>query len=436
MRFSKRISLLPALLVLWGSGVQAESQAPSATTPTIEYVAPESIGLVPEKIEALKQGMQAIVDQGTVAGMTTMLARDGKVGHFETYGLADIAEDKPVEKDMIFRIYSMTKPITGVAMMVLFEEGKWQLDDPVSKYIPEFAGLKVANGVDEAGNLTTEDMVGSMTMRQLMSHTAGFSYGFAPEADPVDKLYAEQQLFGPGKTLDDMIAGLAAVPLAFQPGTQWRYSIAVDIQGYIVEKLSGQSLIDFFKARIFDPLGMADTDFYVPAEKMSRFGELYVTGEDGKLKIADSPFISPYTEAPTLPSGGGGLVSTSEDYMKFALMLLGEGEFGGVRILKPETVKLMHTNQLPDTIPHINLGPDPWEGVSFGLDFGIIHDPAKRGNAKMGAGSYTWGGAAGTWFWVDPVNDLTFVGMIQLFGSQGEMIQNSADLVYEALAAE
>jgi CubicO group peptidase (beta-lactamase class C family) len=394
----------------------------------LEYAAPESVGFAPEKIEALKQGMQAIVDAGDVAGMTTMLARDGKVVQFESFGVSDLATGAATEKDQIFRIFSMTKPVTGVAMMMLYEEGKWTLDDPVSKFIPEFSDLKVADSVDADGNLQTEDLASAITMRQLMSHTAGFSYGFAPQVDPVDKLYVEAKVFERGTSLSDMIAKLAATPLAFQPGTQWRYSVAVDIQGHIIEKLSGKTLGEFFEERIFAPLGMVDTGFYVPEEKRDRFGKVYAKGEDGKLVEAVSDQLSTYLDPPTLPSGGGGLVGTSEDYMRFALMLLNEGEFGGARLLKPETITMMRTNHLPEPIATINFNGEPSEGITFGLDFGIIENP------EGPTGSYFWGGAAGTWFWVDPVNDLTFVGMIQRFGFDQQMMARSQALVYDALA--
>jgi CubicO group peptidase (beta-lactamase class C family) len=342
-------------------------------------------------------------------------------------------------RDTIFRLYSMSKPITGVAMMMLFEEGRWRLDDPVTRFVPEFKNLKVMTGKDADGNLTLEDMNRPPTMRQLMSHTAGFGYGLAAE-HPVDKLYRERGVLG-ANGLADMIKRTADIPLMYQPGTRWSYSSAVDIQGYIVEKLSGQPFGEFLQQRIFKPLKMTDTAFYVPREKASRLAAVYVGNpKTGKIEEARQLFgmsMPSYLEPPTMESGGGGLVGTTADYARFAQMIANKGELDGVRLLSPASVEMMGTNMLPkevlargDGLP----GQRFDDAVGFGLDFQVVTDPRVAGTLE-GKGSMSWGGAAGTWFWVDPTNDLIFVGMIQRMGDTGgdPFGTVSRTLTYQAL---
>jgi len=352
------------------------------------------------------------VDNGRLAGAVTMVSRHGKVVEFDATGKRDIAANAPMQKDSIFRIYSMSKPITGVAMMILFEEGKWQLNDPVAKYIPEFAKLKVY-ATDPNGNVVMKDQNHPVTMRELMSHSGGFTYGFFSQT-AVDKLQLEADLLNPNNTLDEFIKRVAKLPLNSQPGTEWHYSISVDIQGYIVQKLSGMPFEEFLEKRIFKPLGMSDTGFYVPKEKLNRFAEFYNYDNDGKLHAVGvrEGLNHDFAAKPALSSGGGGLVSTATDYMRFSQMLLNGGQLDGVRILSPLTVELMHTNVLAPSVPI--LAP----GAGFGLDFAIYTDPVAAGG-YYGKGSYWWGGAAGTWFWIDPVNDLIVVGMIQQAAGTG-----------------
>jgi CubicO group peptidase (beta-lactamase class C family) len=268
---------------------------------------PEKVGMSSERLTRLTDGMKQFTDQSRLSGTVTMVARQGKIVHFEASGMRDIAAGAPMQKDSIFRIYSMSKPITGVAMMMLFEEGKWQLNDPVSKHIPEFAGLRVYSGTDANGVPILKEQDRPMTMRDLMSHTAGFSYGFFSNT-PVDKQYLEVDVLNNDITLDEMIKRTATLPLLFQPGTRWHYSIAVDIQGYVVQKLSGMRFEDFLEQRIFKPLNMKDTAFYVPAEKLSRFAEMYTYDKAGKLQPLRGGFNRDYSKPPTLASGGGGLV--------------------------------------------------------------------------------------------------------------------------------
>lgn len=386
----------------------------------VKVAAPASAGVSPAGLQALDKTFHGLVDEGRLAGVTTLLARHGKVVHFDAYGVQDVHTKAPLRRDTIFRIASMTKPVTGVAMMILYEEGKWKLDDPVAKHIPEFADLKV-KGPD--GALVAQDH--PMTMRELMSHTAGFdvSGGYAP--DVTDR----------NQPLQAMIDKLAKLPLATQPGSDWRYGPSVNIQGYIVEKLSGQPLDQFFEERIFKPLKMKDTGFAVPAADVSRVSAIHSYDAQKKL-IAPPNSVDPSVK-PALLSGSGGLLSTTEDYWRFSQMLLNGGELEGARILKPETVKLMRQNVLKDGVLVDLYGPSQ-QGIGFGMDFAVVMDPAKA-QTPQGQDSYYWGGAFGTWFWIDPTNDLVFIGMIQnLNGSipgrdTPEVRGVSYPLVYDAL---
>jgi CubicO group peptidase (beta-lactamase class C family) len=373
---------------------------------------PERVGMSSERLEGMVPAMQGIVDQGRVSGVVTLVARKGKVVHFSTVGKQDIEANKPMAKDTIFRIYSMSKPITGVAMMILFEQGKWQLNDPVSKYIPEFKDLRVHAGVDADGNPILKPQSHPMTMKELMSHTAGFTYGVFGNS-PVDQLQRKADVLNNDITLEEMIRRVATLPLNSQPGEKWHYSIAVDIQGYIVEKLSGMPFDQFLDKHIFKPLRMVDTGFYVPQEKVSRLAQVYNVDRDGKLRVENGGFARDYTKNPKLFSGGGGLVSTAADYFRFCQMLLNGGSLDGVRILSPLTVELMRTNMIGDL--NVTLG-GAGSGTRFGLDFAIVEDPVASGG-YYGKGTFYWGGAAGTWFWIDPVHELIVVGMIQHLGA-------------------
>jgi CubicO group peptidase (beta-lactamase class C family) len=350
-----------------------------AGQPTLPTAKPESVGMSGQRLTRLGDGMKSLVDQGRLAGVVTMVARHGKVVEFEATGKRDIAAGLPMQKDSIFRIYSMTKPITGVAMMLLFEEGKWQLDDPVEKYVPEFAGLKVY-GTDAKGNVALKDQVHPMTMRELMSHTGGFTYGFFSNT-PVDKLQRETDLLNIDNTLEEMIRRIAKLPLNSQPGSEWHYSISVDIQGYIVQKLAGMPFDEYLEKRIFKPLHMVDTGFYVPADKLKRFVELYDYDKDGKFEVLKGGLNHDFSKKPAMISGGGGLVSTAGDYMRFCQMLLNGGQLDGERLLSPRTVELMRTNVLPPALSV--LAP----GAGFGLDFAVYTDSVAAGGTTARARS-------------------------------------------------
>lgn len=400
---------------------------------------PEALGFDSERLAKLDAYMAKAVADGRVAGMSTLLARHGQVVSEKTYGYQSLATRVPITRDTIFRLYSMTKPITGVAMMMLFEDGKWRLDDPITRFVPEFKNLKVMTGVDAAGHMTVEDMKRPPTMRELMSHTAGFGYGLADQ-HPVDKLFREKRVLG-ATGLADLIARHVDIPLMFQPGTKWSYSSAVDIQGYIVEKLSGQKLGEFFQQRIFKPLKMTDTAFYVPADKANRFAAVYAgnpkTGKIEEVKELFGTAMPSYLEPPQMESGGGGLVGTIGDYARFAQMIANKGELDGARLLAPASVELMGTNMIPkDVLVGSNgIGPTRFnEAVGFGLGVMVVNDPRAAGTLE-GKGSMSWGGAAGTWFWVDPTEGVIFVGMIQRMGDTGgdPLGTMSRTLTYQAL---
>ena len=388
MRLTRRNLLAAAAATpLAGLGAPALAAAPA-----LPMASPAAAGFDPARLQALSADLQDLVDRGQLAGVTTLAARKGKVFHFETRGLADVETGAPARPDTIWRIASMTKPVIGVAMMQLWEKGLWKLDDPVARHIPEFEGLKV-----KAADGSLVPQAAPMTMAQLMSHTAGFD---------VSAGYAQAGLRA--GDLKEMIRRLAALPLACQPGTDWRYGPCVDIQGHVVERLSGERLDAYLARNVFVPLNMVDTGFHVPAEKAARVARIH-TYREGRI-VAGPPQAIPVTP-PVFLSGGGGLLSTASDYFRFSQALLDGGALGGKRILRADTVKLMRRNVLAPGVKVDLYGPSQ-DGVGFGMDFAVIQDPAAA-RTPHGRDTFYWGGAFGTWFWIDPTNDVVFVGMIQ-----------------------
>jgi CubicO group peptidase (beta-lactamase class C family) len=411
---------------------QTNSRRPLDMTP----VKPETVGFSSARLERLHKLIQDEIDQKQLAGAITILARHGKVVDYRTYGQRDLASSAAMTKDVIFRDYSMTKPVTGVAMMILYEEGKWLPWDPISKYIPEFAGLKVFKGIDAEGKMVLADPEHAPTMMELMSHTAGFSYGNGHTA--ADAMYQEKKPMQ-SANLQEMINKLAGIPLFYEPGKRWTYSVSMDIEGYIVEKLSGQKLPDFMRAHIFEPLEMKDAGFFVPQEKRARFATNYRSDPQDHLVPASAGNDAgmDYATEPAIPSGGGGMVSTAEDYYRFAQMLANGGELGDKRILGPATVKLMTSNHLPANLltGEFGIGQHVMRpGFGYGFNCAVVFDPPAAG-LPDGKGSFFWDGAAGTWFWVDPTNDVVFVAMIQrMLGHDNHTLQyRSHATVYQAL---
>jgi CubicO group peptidase (beta-lactamase class C family) len=387
-----------------------------------ELASPESVGFSADGLKTFQQAMRALVDEGKLANVETLVARHGKIVELDTYGVQNLADKKPVTRTTIFRLASMTKPIVGVAMMMLWEQGKWTLDDPVAKHIPEFAGLKVATATGDVPQTRP------MTMRQLMSHTAGFD---------VNAGYTKLKLPNRSQPLQSFIDSLAKLPLAAQPGTDWRYGPSVDIQGYLVEKLSGQPLDVFLQTKIFEPLGMKDTGFWVDPSKIDRVTSVFTYGPDARLMTANAESQRSPGTKPTFLSGSGGLLSTIDDYFRFAQMVLNGGETNGKRLLKTSTVQLMRTNVLAEGVAVDTYGPAQ-PGLGFGLDFAIVMDPVAA-NTPESRGSFYWGGAFGTWFWLDPVEDMLVIGMIQNVngstptGGSPQVRALSRKLVYHAL---
>ena len=375
---------------------------------------PEEVGLSSDTLELAIQKMQLLVDSSKYAGITTLVMKDGHVVHQEQYGFADIEKQLAVEENTIFRIFSMTKPVTAVALMTLFDQGKFQLDDPVAMYIPEFEGAMVYTP-DEEGGFTLEPQENELSIRHLLTHTSGIPYGWDQKAY-VDSLYRINGVGGwDSTTIGEKMRSLATLPLKSQPGTKWEYGLSIDVAGYLVEVLSGLPLDEYMKTTIFDPLGMDDTGFYVPKEKLERFAGVYYRDGLGGLQ-ANTFSADLYLRPDKVFSGGGGLVSTMGDYLSFCRMLLNGGEENGNRILEESTVSLIMSDQLP-------------EGASYNDEVGY----GLAGAVNLKSGVYSWAGAASTNFWIDPENEMIIITYAQLMPSDHSYAYVFKDLVERAM---
>jgi CubicO group peptidase (beta-lactamase class C family) len=400
---------------------------------------PEAVGISSQRLERIKPAMQAYIDKGLIKGINTMILRRGQVVHAESFGWRDQEANLPMQADTIFRFYSMTKPIICTALMTLYEEGRFLLTDPVAKYIPAFGSVKVMN---KDGTLS--ELSSIMTVRDLMAHTSGLTYDFL-EDYPVAELYREAKLMNDGsRTLEAIIDELAKLPLAFQPGTSWHYSLGIDVAAHLIQIISGQALGEFLKERLFTPLGMEDTAFAVPAEKKQRlsamyglpdlfgpdqtFSKLFQAWTEGYNERIDVSGSYPDDQPDTFARGGIGLYGTIGDYARFAQMLLSGKTAEGERILSRKTLELMHSNHIPAALLPYTLGGMPNPGYGFGLGSRVALDPAAAG-VLGSVGEFGWAGAAKTYYWVDPREE-----MVGLYMCQSMMSFETPDAVFRALA--
>ena len=383
---------------------------------------PEAVGLASNRLQLVDRHLQQrYIEPGRLPGALTLIERRGELAHLSLQGHMDVERSRPLQQDTIFRIYSMTKPITSVAVMMLVEDGLIALDDPVHRYIPQWRNL----GVYEAGfvgTFRTRAAAAPMRVVDLLRHTSGLTYGLQQRTN-VDAAYRKFGFGDPaGKgTLEAMIEGLANIPLESSPGEVWNYSVSTDVLGFLVGKISGMPFDQFLHQRIFAPLRMVDTDFHVPAAKAARFAACYMLSADGRMKLQDDPESSPYLKQPSFISGGGGLVSTAADYLRFCRMLLNGGTLDGVRLLSPKTIELMTANHLPGgkELPEMSVSlfsEAGYSGVGFGLGFAVTTNPA-RTLIPGSVGDYSWGGMASTYFWIDPREQLIVIFMTQLMPS-------------------
>jgi CubicO group peptidase (beta-lactamase class C family) len=397
---------------------------------------PEDVGLSSERLARVNVWAQRLVDDGKLPGITTMLMRHGQLVHFNVCGLADIRRETRMAPDTIFRFYSMTKPLTSTAIMMLYEEGHFQLDDPITRYLPCFKDMRVFAG-GMRGKLETVPAERDITFRDLLSHTSGLTYGFM-EATPVDAQYRDRgvDFQSPDKTLGEVVEIAADIPLIAQPGAEWNYSISTDVLGHLVAVISGKPFDQFLRERVTGPLGMVDTEFHVPADKLSRFAANYTALPDGRLMLIDDPQKSVFGMPRSICSGGGGLVSTAPDYMRFCRMMLNRGELDGARLLGRKTVELMTSNHLRGDMADMGqarFSESSFYGIGFGLGFSVMLDPAKA--QILGTpGEYAWGGAASTAFWIDPVEDMAVIMLTQLMPSSTYPIRRELRvLTYQAI---
>jgi len=393
-------------------------------------IAMDVAGFSTERLLRINRLMNRYVDSGKLAGVVTCVVRRGQLAHFETFGCQNLETQTPMRRDSIFRIFSMTKPITSLALMMLYEESLFNLTDAVSQYIPAFKDVKVW-GADGA----LETPLRPITIQDLLRHTAGLSYGgYAESHSPVDKLYDEADLFNSKITNAEVIARLASLPLMFHPGTKWHYSMATDVVGYLVEVLSCSSLADFMEEKIFSPLGMVDTAFEIDPAKLGRFCTLYGKTPESSFAVLDLPESSRYLPPVALHSGGSGLISTVDDYVQFAKCVLNKGQLDGARLLGPKTIAMMTCNHLPmGLLPIAFEGYEPMLGMGFGLGFSVMLDAAQTG--IMGSfGDHGWGGYAETYFWIDPQEEMIAILMTQYLPSQTYPIRiEFRTAVYQAL---
>jgi len=398
----------------------------------IKIVAPEKVGLSSERLARLDKVMQEEIDQKRKAGIVVLIARRGSIAHFKAYGMADTESGVKMRTDHLFRLYSMTKAITSVALLTLYEEGKFQLTDPLEKYIPAFKDAKVFAGLDPKGEMILEEPKRKITVQDVFRHTAGFTYGLFSDT-PVDKAYRRAGIdFAKMDSLKELVDRLARQPLFHQPGERWVYGLEHDVQAYLVEHFSGMRFDKYVQSRIIKPLGMKDAVFGIPNEYISRYTTSYELAKEGGIQPTDRPENSSYARFHDHPFGGLSLSSTAMDYFLFSQMLLNGGKLGNAHILGKKTVELMTSDHLPPQIPDID-----YEGVKngmrYGLGIGILIDPAQSGNLGS-RGAFGWGGAATTRVWIDPKEQLIALLFAQYEPSDNNFRNRIRTLCYQAIA--
>ena len=407
MRRTLPIAFASILLVQGCASSQTGTSSATATA-----VAPASVVTASARAR-IDSTLKAYVSSGRLIGVSAVVWEKGQERYYGAYGVADREAGRPMQRDAIVQIYSMTKPITGVALMTLYEQGKFQLDEPLAKYLPEFADPKVYAGTDPSGEARFVPAERPITIRDITRHTAGFAT--SPGEPGVGRLYAAANPLSRRNTITEFSKKLASVPLAFQPGTRWSYGISVDVQAALVERISGQPFGQYVRQHVLDPLKMRETRYLVPTSDQRRFAVLYQRNRDSSwTRTPDSTYRAFNTQPWPLEPGAFGLTSTLDDYLRFTRMLLNGGELDGVRILKPETVQLMATNHLPATVKDSSFLPSKGQ-VGFGIDFAVRVAPPKSADENNGAvGEFFWDGLASTLFWVDPKNELTAIYMVQV----------------------
>ncbi|MGI9473213.1 MAG: serine hydrolase domain-containing protein [Rubripirellula sp.] len=415
------------------SGVSTEQQVSdqeiaTADTSPIPRATPQEVGLDPERLVKVHEVMQRFVDDGAIAGSVVAVARNGKLVLMDTVGYQSIEDKIPMSADSIFRIYSMSKPVTSVAAMLLVDRGKIKLDDPVAKYIPCFEDVRVFAG-SEGEDLETDAPRRAVTIRDLLRHTAGLTYGFFGNSK-VDQLYRQAGVLADEDDCAALCEKVAAIPLTNQPGDRFQYGVSVDVLGRVIEIASGKTLDEFFREEIFEPLKMADTGFFVPEEKVPRMTVNYAANPEGGLSVADDPADSRFTTKPKMLSGGGGLVSTAGDYLRFAQMVANGGQLDGRRILKEETVVMMTKDQLPSRAFPIGVGA-PMPGVGFGLGFSVVVDRA--GYPHPVEGEYGWDGMASTHYFASPGEGFIVVALTQRLPFSPQVENAIKPIIYSAI---
>jgi CubicO group peptidase (beta-lactamase class C family) len=403
----------------------------ASRTPALPIARAETLGLSQAALDRIGPALQAFVDSGKVSGIYAVIARHGRIRYERTFGRMELARGTPMRPDAIFRIYSMTKPVIAVGVLRLVDQGRVGLDDPVSKYIPSFADVRVfAGGTADAPILRGPDS--PITVRQLLNHTSGLAYGLTP--GPVDTIFSRAKLYDAGRTLEEFADSLARIPLLFSPGTQWSYGSGLDVAGRVIEVAAGQTLDRFLDEQLFRPLGMRDTGFRIRPEMRDRLATVYTTGPEGTLQpVRGDGLMAMFEPEARFFWGSGGLLSTPDDMLRFTQMLLDGGVFGGTRILRPETVALMTHNTVPPELTPVPSGTlrDPTYG--FGLGVAVKVDTA-RATRPGPVGIFRWSGYLGTYFWVDPENDLIAMVWTQLSpGSRVPLEARFQELVYSAL---